>query len=65
MNNHTQVTIDQPTSTTELMMNHEAMNNMYRLAETMAGGKATVPHHLTVSGPLPQNKLKIKGIQNE
>ncbi|WP_345842488.1 RecT family recombinase [Shewanella algae] len=46
MNNHTPVTIDQPTSTTELMMNHDAMNNMYRLAETMAGGKATVPQHL-------------------
>lgn len=46
MTAHTPVIIDQPTSTTELMMNLDAMNNMYRLAETMAGGKATVPAHL-------------------
>lgn len=46
MTAHTPVIIDQPTSTTELMMNLDAMNNMYRLAETMAGGKATVPQHL-------------------
>lgn len=46
MTAHTPIIIDQPTSTTELMMNLDAMNNMYRLAETMAGGKATVPQHL-------------------
>lgn len=46
MSNHPPIIIDQPTSTTELMMNLDAMNNIYRLAETMAGGKATVPTHL-------------------
>jgi hypothetical protein len=47
MNNpNSPVIITQPSSTTELMMNHDAMTNLYRLAETMAGGKATVPNHL-------------------
>lgn len=46
MSNNTPITIDQPTTTTELMLNMDAMNNMYRLAETMAGGKSTVPQHL-------------------
>lgn len=46
MSNHTPVIIDQPTSTTDLMLNESAMNNMYRMAQTMADGRATVPSHL-------------------
>lgn len=46
MSNHTPVIIDQPTSTTDLMLNESAMNNMYRMAQTMAEGCATVPSHL-------------------
>ena len=46
MTAHTPVIIDQPTSTTDLMLNESAMNNMYRMAQTMADGRATVPSHL-------------------
>lgn len=34
------------TSANALMMNPEAMNNVMRMAEMMAGGKSTVPAHL-------------------
>lgn len=46
MSNHTPVIIEHPTSTTDLMLNESAMNNMYRMAQTMADGRATVPTHL-------------------